>query len=114
LAYDGDAGRVSTLVTTTHLLHASTKDGNISPDLHVPNPEQLLQTMGPQFFISPGTRSNLDTIGRLSLEYLAIRKLLQTGSVVQAWVALPVVIREVSLAGCKLQARVLDEPSIRS
>ncbi|KAK5453561.1 hypothetical protein LTS15_006746 [Exophiala xenobiotica] len=55
--------------------------------------------MGPQFFVSPGTRSSLDTVGRLNLSYLAIRKLLQTGSVVQAWAALPMVIRKVSLAG---------------
>ncbi|KAK7897074.1 hypothetical protein LTR67_004962 [Exophiala xenobiotica] len=108
LANDGDAGHVSTLVPTTSFLHASTKDGNIAPDLHVPNPEQLLQTMGPQFFISPGTRSNLDTVGRLNLRYLAIRKLLQTGSVVQAWVALSMVIREVSLADlmCEDQERL--------
>ncbi|KAK5259788.1 hypothetical protein LTR40_005329 [Exophiala xenobiotica] len=98
LANDGDAGHVSTLVPTTSFLHASTKDGNVAPDLHVPNPEQLLQTLGPQFFISPGTHNNLDTVGHLNLRYLAIRKLLQTGSVVQAWVALSMVIREVSLA----------------
>ncbi|KAK5190405.1 hypothetical protein LTR92_009808 [Exophiala xenobiotica] len=108
LANDGDAGHVSTLVPTTSFLHASTKDGNVAPDLHVPNPEQLLQTMGPQFFISPGTRSNLDTVGRLNLRYLAIRKLLQTGSVLQEWVALSMVIREVSLADlmCEDQERL--------